>query len=179
MGDDSNLTPAAAADSMHEIPGLRVAAVDTLPPSALSSLRVLPQQRAWVGPIADLLADAALCPGSEPMAILHGDTPVGYYRIEPNARSVAGRDFLLPALGLRAFFVDAGWQGRGIGSRALAVMLADLAQRHREARLLVLTASADNGAALRLYQRAGFIDHGELYHGGCSGSQRLLLRNLP
>jgi RimJ/RimL family protein N-acetyltransferase len=113
------------------------------------------------------------------MAIMRGDTPVGFYRIDPHARSVAGRDFPLPALGLRAFFIDADWQGRGIGSRALAAVLADLVQRHPEARLLVLTASADNDAALRLYRHAGFIDHSELYHGGCSGSQRLLLRNLP
>src|SRR3546814_14264922 len=82
---------------------IRVTPVDDRLRPTLSGLHVLPAQRAWVGAIADLLADVAQCPASEPMAILLGDAPVGYYRIEPTARSVAGHDFDVPALGLRAF----------------------------------------------------------------------------
>lgn len=178
MDDDSNPTPSGSADCVPETSILRVAPVDALLRPALINLRVLTRQRAWVGHVVDLLADVASCPDSEPMAIVHGDTPVGYYRIEPNARSVAGRDFPLPALGMRSFFIDADWQGRGLGRQALNAMLADLAQRHREARLLVLAVAADNAAALHLYRHAGFTDHGELYHGGRSGPQRLLLREL-
>ena len=47
------------------------------------------------------------------------------------------------------------------------------------ARLLVLTVNRNNHAALHLYRRAGFHDSGELYHGGRSGPQHLLLRALP
>jgi GNAT superfamily N-acetyltransferase len=158
---------------------IRVAPVDAALRPALLRLGVLPAQRDWVRVIADLLADVALCPGSEPMAILRGDTPVGYYRIEPNARSVAGRDFAVPSLGLRAFFIDTHWQGRGYGALALAALIADLAERHRQARQLVLTVNCNNHIATQLYLRAGFIDSGELYHGGRSGPQHLLLRGLP
>ncbi|GGY35516.1 hypothetical protein GCM10008098_30830 [Rhodanobacter panaciterrae] len=45
--------------------------------------------------------------------------------------------------------------------------------------LLVLTVNHNNHAALRLYLRAGFHDSGELYHGGRSGPQHLLLRAPP
>lgn len=164
---------------MHVPSIIRVMPIDERVRRALLHLRVLPAQREWVGPIDSLLADAARCPGSESMAIAHGDTPVGYYRIEPTARSVAGRDFDVPALGLRAFFIDADWQGRGCGSQALAALIADLAKRHLQARLLVLTLDRSNHAARRLYLRAGFGDSGELYHGGRSGPQHLLLRPLP
>jgi GNAT superfamily N-acetyltransferase len=164
---------------MPERPAIRVVPVNLELRLALLRLRVLPTQRDDVGAIDSLLADVALCPDSEPMAILYGDTPVGYYRIEPRARSVANHDFALPTLGLRAFFIDTHWQGRGFGTLALATLITDLAERHPPARLLVLTVNHKNHAALRLYLRAGFHDSGELYHGGRSGPQHLLLRALP
>lgn len=174
---DHNNRDRSPAEAGHSI--IRVAPMDARLHPALLRLRVLPAQRDWVGAIADLLADVALCPASEPMAILRGDTPVGYYRVEPNARSVTGRDFELPSLGLRAFFIDAHWQGQGLGRQALAALLADLAARRPQARQLVLTVDRDNRAALQLYRHAGFNDSGELYHGGRSGPQHLLLRTLP
>lgn len=158
---------------------IRVVPVDDALRPRLLGLHVLPAQRDWVGAIADLLADVALCPGSEAMAILHGDTAIGYYRIEPTPRSVTGRDLELPSLGLRGFFIDATWQGRGLGQLALQAMFSDLARRHPAARQLALTVNGSNHAALRLYLRAGFSDSGELYHGGRSGPQHLLLRPLP
>ncbi len=147
--------------------------------AALLDLRVLPAQRAWVGTMTDALADLAHCPDSASMAILRDDTPVGHYRIDPHARSVAGHDFALPTLGLRAFFIDARWQGQGLGAAALHAMFIDLAERHPAARQLALSVNANNRTALRLYLRAGFVDSGELYHGGRSGAQHLLLRALP
>ena len=164
---------------MPERPAIRVVPVDLELRPALLRLRVLPTQLDYVGAIDSLLADATLCPGSEPMAILHGDTPVGYYRIEANARSVAGHDFKVPAGGLRTFLIDADWQGRGIATVALTALVVDLVMRHPVARLLVLTVNRNNHAALQLYRRAGFHDSGELYHGGRSGRQHLLLRALP
>ena len=158
---------------------IRVAPVDAPLRLALLGLHVRPAQRDWVGAIADLLADVAQCTDSEPMAILQGDVPVGYYRLEPNGRSVARRDFGMPSLGLRAFFIDACRQGRGLGALALAALIVDVVERHPQARLLALTVNCDNHVALQLYLHAGFTDSGELYHGGRCGPQRLLLCVLP
>lgn len=158
---------------------LRVVPADAALHRALLRLRVQPAQRGRVSPIDDLLADVTQCPGSEPMAIMRGDAPIGYYRIDPNARSVAGRDFAQPARGLRSFFVDADWQGRGLGAQALTLLLADLTARHPDARLLVLTVDCNNETAARLYRRAGFTGSGALYHGGRHGPQQLLSRALP
>ncbi len=164
---------------MDEHPLIRVDPVnDSLCP-ALLNLGVSPTQREYMGDIADLLADAAACPGAEPMAICHGDTPVGYYRIDSHPRSVAGHDFAVPALGLRTFFIDADWQGRGFGALALNALLVDLAGRHPLARLLVLTVNSNNHAASQLYRRAGFRARSELYHDRRPGPEQLLLRALP
>ncbi len=158
---------------------VRVVPANVRQHAALLDLQVLPAQRVWVGTIANALADLAHCPDSDSMIILRDDIPVGHYRIDPHARSVAGHDFTLPTLGLRAFFIDAQWQGQGLGSAALRAVFVDLAARYPTARQLALGVSADNAAALHLYSHAGFVDSGELYHGGRSGAQRLLLRPLP
>ncbi len=143
------------------------------------ALTVLPAQHGYVGHIANLLADAAACPDAEPMAICRAGQPVGYYRIDPHARSVAGHDLAVPTLGLRGFFVDARWQGQGLGARALSALLADVSARHPTARQLALTVDPGNAVAIGIYLRADFHDGTGLYHDGGSRSQRLLLRKLP
>ena len=165
--------------TMHELPAIRVAPVTSALRPGLLQLRVTPPQRNFVSDIAPSLIDAENCPGSTPMAILRNDAPVGYYRIEASASSVVGRDFDRPALGLRSFFIDSQWQGQGLASQALSAVITDLATRHPDARLLVLLVNCRNLAALRVYLRAGFVDTGELYHGGRSGAQHLLWRALP
>ncbi|WP_049622951.1 GNAT family N-acetyltransferase [Frateuria defendens] len=160
-------------------PRVHVAPVEAGTREAVIGLRVQPPQQDFVGPAATALADAEHCPGSEPMAILRDGVPIGFYRIERNAAVIAGRDLGPGAFGLRSFFIDAAWQGRGLGTLALEAALADLCRRHAGARLLALTVNCRNHAALALYRGGGFEDSGELYHGGRSGPQHLLLRRLP
>ncbi len=165
--------------TMPESAAIRVVPADQASRAALLRLRVHPPQTDFVGPVAVALADAEQCPGSEPMAILLGNSPIGFYRLEQHARRIADRDFGADALGLRSFFIDADRQGQGHGARALDALLADLGRRYPAAHQLVLTVNCRNHAALALYRRAGFVDSGELYHGGRAGPQHLLLRRLP
>jgi RimJ/RimL family protein N-acetyltransferase len=160
-------------DSVH------VAPVDAHNRDAVLALAVHPEQRQFVGDIADMLADAEVSMNSEPMAILRDDTVVGYYRIERKAASVTGRPDDVPSLGLRSFFIDVAHQGRGIGAAAIEALCADLARRHPDRQRLVLTVNTKNGAARHVYLNTGFIDTGELYHGGRAGPQLLLWRPLP
>jgi RimJ/RimL family protein N-acetyltransferase len=164
---------------MEESPSLRVMPVTPELRPALLPLRVTAPQREFVSDIAPSLDDAERCPGSTPMVILRNEEPVGYYRIEIHATSIAEREYDRPALGLRSFFIDHRWQGQGLASQALTAAIEDLSRRHPEARLLVLLVNCRNLAALRLYLRAHFVDTGQLYHGGRSGPQHLLWRNLP
>lgn len=163
---------------MSAHPDIRVAPVDAALRPALLLLAVDETQQPFVSPIAVTLIDAELCSGSEPIAILCDGAPIGFYRIETQPRCIADRDFPRPALGLRSFFIDARWQRRGLGTLALAALVADLAQRHPDAQDLVLTVNTRNTAGIALYLRAGFVDTGELYHGGRSGPQHLMVLAL-
>lgn len=164
---------------MSESPAIQVAPVTPELRAAVLALRVHPEQYAFVSPIEASLADAERSHGSTPMAILHNGAPVGYYRIEHHASTIAERDYAAPALGLRSFFIGEDWQGRGFGARAIDALVADLRERRPDARLLVLTVNCRNLPALALYRRAGFEDSGALYHGGRSGPQHLMWLRLP
>jgi RimJ/RimL family protein N-acetyltransferase len=157
---------------------VHVAPVDAHNRAAVLALRVDPEQRQFVGDMADMLADAEVSANSEPMAILRGDTVVGYYRVERKASAVTGRTDEVPSLGLRSFLVDTAHQGHGIGTAAIEALCADLGRRHPDRRRLVLTVNLINTAARRVYLRTGFEDSGELYHGGRAGPQHLLWRPL-
>jgi RimJ/RimL family protein N-acetyltransferase len=164
---------------MTALPAIRVCPITPALREAVLRLHVRPEQEGFVSPPACTLPDAEQCHGSEPMAILIGDTVIGYYRIERSAHSLTGRDTDADALGLRSFQLDAAWQGRGLGAITMGALLADLTRRRPQARRIVLTVNCANTAALALYRRAGFADGGTLYHGGRSGPQHLLWRALP
>ncbi|WP_235186606.1 GNAT family N-acetyltransferase [Dyella japonica] len=146
---------------------------------ALLALGVSDEQYAFVGRIDASLADAEACEGSEPMAILRNGEPIGFYRLERHARSVADMPFDHTTVGLRSFFIDARWQGQGLGALALVALMQDVARRHPAVRAMVLTVNVRNTPALALYRRAGFREAGGLYHGGRSGPQHVMLCPLP
>lgn len=163
---------------MSSLPAIRVALAQAPLHAQLLQLRVRPDQDDFVSPVAVTLADALVCEGSEPMAILLGDRPIGFYRLEESVRSIAGHDVDWPALGLRSFFIDQAWQGRGLGSAVMAAVIDDVETRHPGIEALVLTVNCRNAPALALYLRAGFVDTGELHLGGRAGPQHLLVRKL-
>jgi RimJ/RimL family protein N-acetyltransferase len=159
-------------------PPLRLAPLDAQWRPALLQLRVHPAQLCYVGAIGDLLADADSCPDCAPMVIALGARPIGYCRIDPNPRSVVGRELELPALALRSLFIDVAEQGRGYGRQALQLLLETLRRQQPQARLLALTVSRRNRDAWSLYRRSGFTDDGQLYHDHRTGPLHLMRYRL-
>lgn len=160
---------------MPDHPDIRVQPVDARLHTALLALAVHEAQYDFVGHVAASLADAQLCEGSEPMAILRDDEPIGFYRLEHRPRSIADMAFARPTVGLRSFFIDARWQGQDLGTQALAAAMNDLVRRHPQVRDVVLTVNLRNAPAMALYRRAGFQETAGLYHGGRSGPQYVML----
>jgi RimJ/RimL family protein N-acetyltransferase len=80
---------------------------------------------------------------------------------------------------LRAFFVDAARQGRGIAPRALLALPGYIRALDPAIRRVVLTVNVDNGPAIRTYLRSGFVDTGELFHGGIYGPQHVFALSVP
>lgn len=163
---------------MFAKPDLRVAPVTPQQADAVRALRVAPDQQPFIGDIGFNLDDALRDANSEAMAILVGATPVGFYRLDFAPTIVARRSIGQAAVGLRAFFLDLDWQGRGLGTRAVQACCDDLRARHPGRRLLALNVNCRNVAAVNAYRKAGFVDTGELYLGGSAGPQHLMVRQL-
>ncbi len=142
------------------------------------ALRVHPDQEQFAGQMPSALLAAEQDPDSEALAVLCGPEVIGSYRLDFGAGAIAGRDFGRPSAGLKAFFIAAGQQGRGLGTLALKALLADLRARHPAIQVLALSVNARNSAARCLYLRAGFVDQGELYLGGAAGPQYVMLREI-
>lgn len=157
---------------------VRVAPVDDTTAGAVRSLQITHDQTPYVGDIGFNLADSQRDPLSEAMAVLAGDAVVGFYRLDFAPTAIAGREFAQPHVGLRALVIDQAQQGHGVGAQAMAACCDDLRRRHPQRQLLVLTVNCGNLPAIAMYRKAGFIDTGELYHGGSAGPQHLMLHRL-
>ncbi|MFC3716004.1 GNAT family N-acetyltransferase [Luteimonas soli] len=163
---------------MFARPDLHVAPVTPERIDAVRALRVAPEQEPFVGDTAFNLDDALRDENSEAMAILVGETPVGFYRLDFRPTIVARRSIGEASVGLRAFFIDVDWQGRGLGTRAVQACCDDIRARHPDRRLLALNVNVRNVAAINAYRKAGFVETGELYLGGSAGPQYLMVRKL-
>ena len=60
---------------------------------------------------------------------------------------------------LQQFMIDARWQGRGLGTEALRLILAGLAAE-RKYDCVEVCVKRDDKAALRVYEKVGFVDTG-------------------
>ena len=60
---------------------------------------------------------------------------------------------------LPQFMIDGQWQGRGFGTRALEMLLAELAEE-RKYPCAEVCVKRENAAALHLFQKLGFTDTG-------------------
>ncbi|MGA8279170.1 MAG: GNAT family N-acetyltransferase [Rhodanobacteraceae bacterium] len=157
---------------------IAVAPVDATLREQVLELTLDSAQRAWVGPIDVMLADADARSTVEMMAILADGVVVGCYRFEYRLRVVTLRAFDRPGVGLLGYCIDSAWQRRGVGTRALASVCDDLRQRHTDLALLVLNVACRNHAAIRVYRRAGFENCGPTHAGGAGGPEQLMLHTL-
>lgn len=158
---------------------VQVHPVDASLREAVIALAVQPGQDIFVGTVADSLADVAVCPGSEALALLEKGEVVGYVRIDRTAAAVADHALAADAVALRSFLIDARHQGRGLGTHALAAIASYVAGRHPDRQRILLTVNVRNEGAIRAYARAGYVDSGTLYHGGSAGPQHVLWAPLP
>lgn len=113
-------------------------------------------------------------PQRTPYAIVENGRPVGFFVLDlAPSEADPSADLVL-----RAFFVDAAAQGRGV-AKAAAREVPSLVRRDFPAvRTVLLTVNVRNPAARAVYLAGGFRDRGELYLGGPAGPQHLLRLDL-
>lgn len=144
---------------------------------AVLALAPRADQERFCGRTRETLPAAQTAPDAHPVAILERAAPVGFFALHrgpaAGALTPTPEDVLL-----RGFFVDATAQGRGVATNALAQLPAFVGEHLAGARRVVLTVNVENPRAIRAYKRAGFVDGGDLYHGGAHGPQHVLSLTL-
>ncbi len=133
-----------------------------------------PAQEEFSGRADQTLPLAERDPARHPYVRLEGGAPVGFLVLDETPSAADPSADLL----LRGFFVDAGAQGRGVATRAVAALPDVVRRDFPAARTLVLTVNVRNPVARGVYVRGGFVDAGELYLGGSAGPQHVLRLEL-
>lgn len=144
-------------------------------PAELLQLQVLPAQQPFVLPIEEQLVQQRagehfqlLCQQEQLVGCFILDNDYGRYHAFAKAND----------LGLRGFFIAAAAQGQGYAKAALQQLPGYVQQHFPDVQRLILTVNCRNTVAHQLYQATGFQDSGSLYHGGPSGPQHVMWREL-
>ena len=141
----------------------------------MEALAVSSEQVKFVGTIEELLSDKEQSWNYH--VITDIDKIVGFFNID-TAYSHRYPFTVQGELGLRAFFIDSNSQGKGYG-KAAVLALRDFLQESFPGRpSIALTVNCKNPGAYRCYLSGGFVDNGELYHGGKAGPQHIMRMDL-
>lgn len=124
-----------------------------------------------MGDIKTLALDAD--PNRDFHIALWNDAIIGFFKID---RSYADTHaFAKPSgYGLRSFLIWAEFQGKGYGRSLLKALPGYLSAQYPDQDCYYLTVNMRNASAYNLYLRSGWIDDGDLYHGGSAGPQHIL-----
>lgn len=145
----------------------------------IGELKVSDEQLMFVSPIEQIIAQANA--SSHFHRITMDGLGVGFFIIDTDyasqydfCQSSNASNNASKILGLRSFFIDSRFQGRGIGQQAVVLLKSYLQQVYTQWSAIVLTVNCKNRQAWRLYSGVGFIDDGEQYLGGRSGPQHIM-----
>ncbi|WP_172295378.1 GNAT family N-acetyltransferase [Pseudoruegeria sp. HB172150] len=130
---------------------------------ALCRLAVKPEQDGQVAPNAITLAQAAYEPGGLVWGLWDGDVPVGLLAMIDPVQHPEGEEVEYDAAYIWRLMVDADYQGKGFGQRALAEA-ATVAEDWDRPRLLVSAVEKEFGA-IPFYERCGFRRTGRILDG--------------
>ena len=143
--------------------------------AAVRGLTIAPRQIEYAGTTASSIA---ACEDGDPSRIvglaLRVDVAiVGFVVMK---RGDAAPDWAAPdAAVVSGLRVDAGQQGKGIGTAAMRA-IADWVRRNwRKASSVALTVDEENIAAIRAYAHAGWVDHGQRFDGRIGPVRRMSL----
>jgi RimJ/RimL family protein N-acetyltransferase len=105
--------------------------------------------------------------------IMSGDFIVGFFNLDTqywkNYEFAHKGEF-----GVRSFFIDRRFQGKGLAKKATKVLPEFLFEKYEHCPSICLTVNCKNPAAYQSYNAGGFVDTGELYLGGSAGPQHIM-----
>ncbi|NVJ58008.1 MAG: GNAT family N-acetyltransferase [Vibrionaceae bacterium] len=113
-----------------------------------------------------------------PHVIKCGEEVVGFFLLDFSYSESYEFAREKPCIGLRAYLIDARQQGKGYGVQAVKLLPNYVKSQFLGVRKIYLTVNCKNPIAKKCYEKAGFIDSGELYLGGAAGPQYIMFLNL-
>lgn len=119
----------------------------------LLEMQLPPEQDRWLANNAASIAQAGFYPDWRMHAICCDGEAAGCLLYDTAANDEAGH------YGIYRFMVEHARQGRGIGRRAMALLLAEL-RAQADARRITICYKPENTAARRLYRACGFAELG-------------------
>lgn len=142
--------------------------------TSVLNLSVHPAQKAFIGDVANIIEESSAQSSESQWVIWEDTTPVGFFLLD---QSYSSRYSFCPqgSVGLRSFFIDQRFQGRGLARLALEQVVHHYSTWLREdVGDLYLTVNCKNRTARALYLKLGFNDTQRLYLGGEAGPQHIL-----
>ena len=117
-------------------------------------LRVREEQRGYLDSALGILARGYVYRGSRArvLGVAEGGTLIGLALVKDLDEEPACYD-------LQQFMIDARFQGRGCGTEALRLIVASL-ERERKYDCVEVCVKKEDAAALRVYEKFGFVDTG-------------------
>ncbi|MFH5823521.1 GNAT family N-acetyltransferase [Georgenia sp. AZ-5] len=165
-------TPETSGTSVHPLDGTDARTLSRR--AAVVAVRPLPEQERYSSRAELTLPAADSDPHRTPFAVEHDGVPVGFGVIDAVGYLADLTDEPRGAALLRAFYIGAAHQSRGLGRAAVRVLPPLVREVVPAARRLFLTVNEANPAAIRAYGAGGFTDVGR-YLGGSAGPQRVMV----
>lgn len=146
------------------------------PPYPKIDVRVSPEQVQFIDPVEKAIA--TLQPTEIPFLMRDDALDVGFFTLRPadsdNIDQLRGDDRVT----LLSFMIDARQQGKGYASRSLGQLAKLARETFPHICSIGLSVNCRNTLAYRLYEKNGFRDIGELYHGGSAGPQHIMVMDV-
>jgi diamine N-acetyltransferase len=120
---------------------------------ALMNIELPPHQAQFVASNAYSIAQASFYPNLQPRAICHDGALAGFLLYGINANDEIG------CYGIFRLMVDPTFQSRGVGRRAMEVLLQELRARP-DLRRITICYKPDNEVGKRFYASLGFVETG-------------------
>jgi ribosomal protein S18 acetylase RimI-like enzyme len=147
-----------------------------LPPYPSVNVQVLAEQEQFIDPVAKALS--TMKEGEIPFLVRSDHQDVGFFTLRPSADDQVEQLRSPNRCTLLSFMIDAKQQGKGFGSHILSKLAEVASTSFPGAHSIGLTVNCRNSHAYRLYEKNGFRDFGELYHGGSAGPQHIMILDL-
>ncbi len=146
------------------------------PPYPSVDVTVQPEQTQFTSPVSTAIEKMQF--SEIAFVIRDSGTDVGFFTLIPSDSDVIYQLRSDNRVTLQSFMIDARQQGKGYAKKSL-VQLPKLAKQffpHIDS--IGLSVNCRNKLAYQLYEKNGFRDIGELYHGGSSGPQHIMILAL-